>query len=359
MCELIQFAVRLGCIQKFGMIKEIFGEINNQQIYLFTLTNSKGDQVKITNYGGIVTQWLSTDRNGNSSSIVIGYSRLDPYLLGPPYFGALIGRFANRIAKGRFQIGEAVYSLSTNDGENHLHGGNRGFDKVIWDADIVNHDIPTLKLNYFSKDGEEGYPGNLKVTVCYTFTDDNELNIEYSAETDKSTPINLTNHSYFNLTGDSSNTILEHMLMIDADRYTPVDNNAIPTGEIASVAGSPFDFRKPQKIGTSINEVNGYDHNYVLNQKDNSVEPVAVLTDVISGRQLEVFTDQPGMQFYSGNKLDGTFKADDGKAIEQHAAVCLETQHFPDSPNQPTFPSVILQPGQKYHTVTRYRLSLQ
>ncbi|MBW4566146.1 MAG: galactose mutarotase [Mojavia pulchra JT2-VF2] len=345
--------------QNFGVVKENFGEADNQPIYLFTLSNRKGDQVKITNYGGIVTAWISQDKNGNNSSIVIGYQHLDGYLAQTPYFGALIGRFANRIAKGKFSIGKETYSLAVNNGENHLHGGNKGFDKVVWDAEIINNDPPTLLLSYLSKHGEESYPGNLKVTVRYTFTDDNELEIEYNAETDKSTPVNLTNHSYFNLTGDVSNSILNHILMIDADNYTPVDSTSIPTGEIKSVTGTAFDFTKPEKIGTKINEIGGYDHNYVLNNKDNFATPIAILTDDISGRKLEVFTDQPGIQFYSGNFLNGTFKTDDGKAIEKHTALCLETQHFPDSPNQPEFPSVILHPGEKYHTTTKYKLSLQ
>ncbi|BAY13085.1 aldose epimerase family protein [Calothrix sp. NIES-2098] len=338
--------------------KENFGEVDNQQTYLFTFTNRKGDRVKITNYGGIVTEWISLDKNGKKSNIVIGYKNLDSYLAEPPYFGALIGRFANRIAKGKFQIEGQIYSLPTNNGENHLHGGNKGFDKVVWDAKIIEGDPPTLLLSYLSKDAEEGYPGNLQVKVSYTFTDDNELEIEYNAETDKATPINLTNHSYFNLTGDVSNLILNHTLMIDADNYIPVDSNLIPTGEIKSVIGTPFDFKTPDKIGTRIKEAGGYDHNYVLNQKDNSDKPIAILTDDISGRKLEVFTDQPGMQFYSGNMLNGAFKTDEGQAIKQYAALCLETQHFPNSPNEPRFPSVILHPKDKYHTVTKYKLSL-
>ncbi|MDZ8053026.1 MAG: aldose epimerase family protein [Aulosira sp. ZfuVER01] len=345
--------------QELSLVKESFGEVDNQKVYLFTFTNKKSDRLKITNYGGIVTAWISTDKNGNKSSIVIGYNNLDNYLAEPPYFGALIGRFANRIAKGKFQLQGQTYSLPTNNGENHLHGGNKGFDKVVWDAEIINGDPPTLLLSYLSQDGEEGYPGNLQVTVRYKFTDDNELEIEYNAETDKATPINLTNHSYFNLTSDVSNSILNHTLMIEADNYTPVDSNLIPTGEIKSVIGTPFDFKTPEKIGTRIKEAGGYDHNYVLNQKDNYDRPIVILTDDISGRKLEVFTDQPGMQFYSGNMLNGAFKTDEGKAIEQHAALCLETQHFPNSPNEPRFPSAIINPGEKYHTITKYKLSLQ
>lgn len=343
--------------QKNKIVQESFGEVDNHPVYLFTFTNSKGEQVKITNYGGILSKWISVDKNGNQSSIVVGYDNLENYLAEPPYFGAIIGRFANRIAKGKFQLDGVTYSLAVNNGENHLHGGNKGFDKVVWNAEIINNHTPSLLLSYLSQDGEEGYPGNLKVTVRYTFTDDNELEIEYDAETDKPTPINLTNHSYFNLTGDVKNPILNHSLMIDADNYTPIDSTSIPTGEIKSVTGTPFDFRNPQRIGERINEVGGYDHNYVLNKKDNSGEPIAILTDDISGRKLEVFTDQPGIQFYSGNYLNGTFKTDDGQAIEKHTALCLETQHFPNSPNEPRFPSVILNPGDKYHTKTKYKLS--
>lgn len=343
--------------QKVKVVQESFGEVDNQPIYLFTFTNSKGEQVKITNYGSIITTWISADKNGKKSSIVLGYDNLESYLAEPPYFGAIIGRFANRIAKGKFQLEGVTYSLAVNNGENHLHGGNKGFDKVVWDAEIINNDTPSLLLSYLSQDGEEGYPGNLKVTVRYTFTDNNELEIEYNAETDKSSPINLTNHSYFNLTGDVKNPILNHSLMIDADNYTPIDSNSIPTGEIKSVTATPFDFTKPTKIGEKINYIGGYDHNYVLNKKDNFVEPIAILTDDISGRKLEVFTDQPGIQFYSGNYLNGTLKTDDGQAIEKHTALCLETQHFPNSPNEPKFPSVILNPGEKYQTTTKYKLS--
>ncbi|WP_226889160.1 aldose epimerase family protein [Nostoc sp. MG11] len=344
---------------KFGIIKENFAKVDNHPVYLFTFTNKNDDQLKITNYGGIITTWISADKNKNKSSIVIGYNNLESYLAKPPYFGALIARFANRIAKGKFQIGEEAYSLTINNGENHLHGGNKGFDKVVWDAKILDSDIPELLLSYLSEDGEEGYPGNLEVTVRYSFTDDNELRIEYNAKTDKATPVNLTNHSYFNLTGDVSNTSLNHTLMIDADNYTPTDSNSIPTGEIKSVIGTAFDFKQPKKIGVIINEIGGYDHNYVLNKKEDLVSPIAILTDDISGRKLEVFTDQPGIQFYSGKNLDSTLKTDNGKAIEKYAAVCLETQHFPNSPNESAFPSVILHPGEKYQTTTKYKLSLQ
>lgn len=339
--------------------KADWGETDGKKVYLYTLTNKNGTQVKISNYGGTVTSWVAPDKNGKKSSIVLGFDSLSGYLAKPPYFGALIGRYGNRIGKGIFKIDTATYKLATNNGENHLHGGNKGFDKVVWDATPAADSSTSLTLNYLSKDGEEGYPGNLKVTVVYTLTDDDELQIEYSAETDKATPVNLTNHSYFNLTGDVSNTILDHSLQINADKYTPVDKGLIPTGELKDVKGTPFDFLQPHKIGERIASVEGgYDHNFVLNKKGTDLDLVATLTDSVSGRKLEVYTQEPGLQFYSGNFLDGTFKTSDGKPINVHTALCLETQHFPDSPNKPGFPSTIVKPGEKYHTITKYKLSV-
>lgn len=338
--------------------KQNWGEVDGKPVNLYTLTNTNGVQVKITNYGGTVTSWVTQDRNGNKSSVVLGFDSLSGYLAKPPYFGALIGRYGNRIGKGVFKIDTATYHLATNNGENHLHGGNKGFDKVVWDATPADS-TASLTLTYLSKDGEEGYPGNLKVTVVYTLTDDDELLINYSAETDKPTVVNLTNHSYFNLTGDVTNTILNHELQINADKYTPVDKGLIPTGELKEVKGTPFDFLQPHKIGERITSVEGgYDHNFVLTRKGTDLELVATLSDSISGRKLEVYTVEPGLQFYSGNFLDGTFKTSDGKPINLHTALCLETQHFPDSPNKPGFPSTLLKPGEKYHTVTKYRVSL-
>ena len=338
--------------------KQSFGEVDGKPVYLYTLSNKSGAEVKITNYGGTVTSWTAPDKTGKKSSIVLGFDSLSGYLAKPPYFGALIGRYGNRIANGKFKIDTATYTLATNNGKNHLHGGLKGFDKVVWDA-TASDSVPALTLNYTSKDGEEGYPGNLKVTVQYTLTDDNELSIEYNAETDKTTPVNLTNHSYFNLTGDVDNTILHHVLMVKADSYTPVDTSLIPTGEIKAVKGTAFDFTTPTAIGARINAVKGgYDHNFVLNSKDGALNLVATVTDSVSGRKLEVFTTEPGLQFYTGNFLNGSIKTSDGKSIQQHAAFCLETQHFPDSPNQPKFPSTLLKPGEKYHTVTKYKLSV-
>ncbi|MEP6750449.1 MAG: aldose epimerase family protein [Bacteroidota bacterium] len=342
-----------------GTTKQDFGQADGKPVYLYTLTNKKGDQVKISTYGGVITSWVSPDKNGVKSSIVLGFDSLSGYLAKPPYFGALVGRYGNRIANGKFKIGDSSYSLATNNGKNHLHGGLKGFDKQVWDASAVDS-VPALTLNYTSKDMEEGYPGNLKVTVTYTLSDDDELGIEYSAETDKPTVLNLTNHSYFNLTGNVDNSILNHTLKINADAYTPVDTTLIPTGVLQPVKGTPFDFTTAAVIGSRISQVpGGYDHNFVLNSKDGSLQEAAVLTDSISGRKLEVYTTQPGLQFYTGNFLDGKFKTSDGRPINKNAALCMETQHFPDSPNQPSFPSTLLKPGEKYHTITKYKLSLQ
>ncbi len=347
-------------VMKKGIIQADWGESDGKKVYLYTLTNNKGAQVKISNYGGTITSWVTPDSKGNKSSIVLGFNELKGYLAHPPYFGATVGRYGNRIANGKFTLDGKTYKLAANNGKNSLHGGLKGFDKVVWDAAPLADNTPSLTLNYLSKDGEEGYPGNLKVSVKFSLSDADELKIEYNAETDKATPINLTNHSYFNLTGDVSNTILNHVLMIDADRYTPVDTSLIPTGELKPVKGTPFDFTTPHKIGERIGQVKGgYDHNFVLNKKGTALDKVAEVDDSISGRKLEVYTTQPGLQFYSGNFLDGSIKTDEGKPITQHAALCLETQHFPDSPNQPSFPSTILKPGEKYYTETTYKVSVQ
>lgn len=345
---------------KTGIQQAGWGESDGKKVYLYTLTNKNGAEVKISNYGGTITSWMTPDSKGNKSSIVLGFNELKGYLAHPPYFGATVGRYGNRIAKGKFTVDGKSYNLATNNNANALHGGLKGFDKVVWDAAPLSNETPSLTLNYVSKDGEEGYPGNLKTSVKFTLSDDNELKIEYDAETDKATPVNLTNHSYFNLTGDVTNTILNNSVMIDADRYTPVDTGLIPTGELKSVKGTPFDFTTPHKIGERINQVKGgYDHNFVLNRKGTNLDKVAEVTDSISGRKLEVYTTQPGIQFYTGNFLDGSLKTDDGKPINQHAALCLETQHFPDSPNKPSFPSTILKPGEKYHSETMYKVSVQ
>jgi aldose 1-epimerase len=345
--------------QSKGITRSSFGTAGGKEVFLYTLINSKGTEVKITNFGGIVTSWISADKNGNKSSIVLGYDSLSGYLATHPYFGAIVGRYGNRIAKGKFSIDSIEYTLAINNGPNHLHGGVVGFDKAVWEPTVENDSVPSLLLSYLSKDGEEGYPGNLNVDVHYTLTDDDELKIEYSATTDKKTVVNLTNHSYFNLTGDVTNTILDHELQIDADHFTAVDSTLIPTGEITPVIGTPFDFTQPTKVGLRIDSVKGgYDHNYVFNKIDASLTKVASVSEQKSGRVLEVFTTEPGVQFYTGNFLDGTLKTSDGKAIQQHAALCLETQHFPDSPNEPKFPTTLLSPGQKFHSITVYKLSV-
>ncbi|MEP6927049.1 MAG: aldose epimerase family protein [Ginsengibacter sp.] len=344
---------------KKGITQANWGEVDGKKVYLFTLINNKGTEVKISNYGGTITSFVTADKNNKRSGIVVGFDSLQPYLRQPPYFGALIGRYGNRIGDAKFTLEGTTYHLAVNNGKNHLHGGIKGFDKVVWDGAVMDDSIPSLILTYLSKDGEESYPGNLKVKVQYTLTDEDELKIEYNAETDKSTPVNLTNHSYFNLSGDVSNTILDHTLMIEADHYTPVDTTLIPTGEIKPVKGTPFDFTSSKKIGRDIGSVQGgYDHNWVLNKKDSSLKKVAVLSDSISGRSLEVYTTEPGLQFYTGNFLDGKFTNRDGKLLNLHSALCLETQHFPDSPNKPDFPSTILKPGEKYHSVTVYKIKL-
>ncbi len=337
--------------------KADWGETDGKPVYLYTLTNKNGDEVKISNYGATLTSWITADNKQGRSNIVLGFDSLAGYLAKPPYFGATVGRYGNRIANAQFKIDTATYRLAANDGRNHLHGGNKGYDKVVWDVIPAADSSASLTLTYLSKDGEEGYPGDLDITLVYTLTDDNELLIDYTAETNKATPINLTHHSYFNLTGDVNNTILNHQLQVNADKYTPVNAVLIPTGELKDVKGTAFDFLQPHKIGERIAAVDGgYDHNFVLTRKTNEMEKVATLSDSLSGRVLEIYTTEPGLQFYSGNFLDGTIKTSDGKLIQKHTGLCLETQHFPDSPNQPAFPSTILKPGEKYHTVTKYKV---
>ncbi len=345
---------------KAGVSKAKWGTFDGKEVDLYTLVNHKGDTVTITNYGGAVTSFVVPDKNGNYSSVIIGFDSLAPYLQKPPYFGALIGRYANRIGDATFTLYKSTYKLDANDGKNTLHGGLKGFDKVIWNVSVPSDTVPSLVLTYDSKNGEEGYPGNLNVKVQYTLTDDDGLKIEYNAETDKATPVNLTNHSYFNLSGNTENSILGEKLWIDADKYTPVDSTLIPTGEIKSVKGTPFDFTTAKEIGRDIDSVKGgYDHNFVLNTSDStSLQKVAELSDSISGRTMDVYTTQPGLQFYTGNFLDATFTNRGNQPLTKHSALCLETQHFPDSPNKPNFPNTILQPGEKYHEVTVYKIKV-
>ena len=344
---------------KMDITKESFGKTQDGQAAdLFTLTNANGLSAKITNYGGIVTSLMVPDRNGKMDDIALGYENIDKYIESSPYFGALIGRYGNRIANGRFTLDGIEYTLAQNDGQNHLHGGNKGFDKVLWEAEeIKTADSVGLKLTYLSKDMEEGYPGNLSCTVIYSLTNDNELKIEYRAETDKATVINLTHHSYFNLAGHSSGNILGHELTLTADNFTPVDDTLIPTGEIKAVKDTPMDFTSPTAIGARIAQVKGgYDHNYVLNNSDGSLALAARVYEPTTGRVMEISTTEPGIQFYSGNFLDGTNKGK-GAVYNKHNGFCLETQHFPDSPNKPDFPSVVLKPGQKYSHLIVHKFS--
>jgi aldose 1-epimerase len=335
---------------------------SGQEVDLYTLTNGGGVEVGIINYGGIVTSIKTPDRTGNIADVALGFDTLDGYLGTHPYFGAIVGRYGNRIAGGKFKLGGVEYTLPRNNGENALHGGVRGFDKQIWKA----REIPGgVELRYVSKDGEEGYPGTLDTTVTYSLTDRNELKIEYAANTDKETVVNLTNHTYFNLSGQGQGDVLGHQVMINADRFTPVDPGLIPTGDPAPVEGTPFDFRQPTAIGARINAENeqllrgkGYDHNFVLNSSGGGLALAARVIDPKSGRVLEVLTDQPGVQFYTGNFLDGTVKGKGGKAYQQRDGFCLETQHFPDSPNRPEFPSTVLKAGEQYRTTTVYQFSV-
>ena len=336
-----------------------YGTADGQEVKQYTLTNSSGTVVKIINYGGYVTNIIVPNKAGLKEDVVLGFDSLAGYLQqGNPFMGCIVGRYANRIAKGKFVLEGKTYTLATNNNGNSLHGGLKGFDKAIW-APQQQGDS-SLLLSYASKDGEEGYPGTLKVQVVYTLTPANELKIDYSAETDKTTVVNLTNHSYFNLSGGSDSTILGHKLMLNADRYTAADATLIPTGELPAVKGTAMDFTKPTTIGTDIAKVaGGYDHNWVLNKKGDSLSLAGTLYHEPSGRFMEVFTTQPGIQFYTGNFLNGTLTGKGGKKHIKHAGLCLETQHFPDSPNQPSFPSTVLKPGEKYQQTTIYKFSVR
>ena len=331
-----------------------------EEVQLFSLSNDQGVEIEITNYGGIIVAVNVPDRDGKTDDVVLGHDSLEGYVNHSRYFGAMVGRYANRIAQGRFHLNGVEYKLATNNGPNHLHGGLRGFDKVIWNADPRED---SLHLNYLSRDGEEGYPGNLRVNISYLLTDANELRIEYSATTDKDTIINLTNHSYFNLAG--TGTVLDHTVTIHADAFTPVDATLIPTGELHAVAGTPLDFNSATTIGARINADNeqlrnagGYDHNFVLRPGVEKLRTVAEVYDPESGRVLAVSTTQPGMQFYSGNFLNGTITGKKSRAYIKHSGFCLETQHFPDSPNHANFPSTVLRPDVHYHHVTVFRFSV-
>ena len=351
---------------KTNIKKQAFGKTpEGGAADLYTLTNGKGVQAAITNYGGIVVQLRVPDRKGNLADVVLGYDDLDGYIHDKAYLGALIGRYGNRIALGKFSLGGKVYTLARNNGENTLHGGLKGFNRALWRAtEFWNKNAPSLQLEYLSKDGEEGFPGNLSVKVIYTLTDENELKIEYSATTDKETVVNLTNHTYFNLAGAGNGDILQHQVMLKADKFTPVSESLIPTGELRRVQSTPMDFRTPTAVGARIDQDDqqlkygrGYDHNWVLESGGSETPTLAAsVYEPGSGRVLEVWTTEPGVQFYTGNFLDGP-KGKGGKPYQRRYGLCLETQHFPDSPNQPNFPSTVLKPGQTYHTVTMYKFS--
>jgi len=342
---------------KMDIKKELFGKTpDGKQVFLYTLTNIKGMAVKITNFGGIVTSIIVPDKKGNMGDVVLGFDSLAPYFINNPHFGAIIGRYGNRIAKAKFSIDGKEYHLVANDNQNTLHGGINGFDKHVWDVmEIKDTAGVGLQLTYVSKDGEEGFPGNLKTIVTYTLTNNNELKINYQAETDKPTVLNLTHHSYFNLAchGD----VLKHQIQINADRYVIVDTNLIPTGELPSVKGSKYDFTQMMEIGSRIDTGfhKGYDHCYVLNGKPGEMVEAATVYDPFSGRTLTVYTDQPGVQFYTGNFLDGSLQGKNEMVYDDHNGFCLETQHFPDSPNHPQFPSTLLRPGEKFHSQTIYK----
>jgi aldose 1-epimerase len=346
--------------------KESFGKTKEgQAVELYTLTNRSGVEAKITTYGGTVVSLKVPDRAGKFEDVVLGFDDIEGYQKSTAYFGALIGRYGNRIAKGRFTLNGVEYKLATNNGENHLHGGVRGFDKVVWNArPLKAANGSALELTYLSKDGEEGYPGNLSVRVVYTLTDKNELRIDYSATTDKDTVVNLTHHSYFNLAGHGNGDILGHQLTINADRFTPTDAGAIPTGELRAVKGTPFDFTQATAIGAHIGEDEeqlklgkGYDHNFVVNGQAGKLRHAAKVVEPTSGRVMEVWTTEPGMQFYTGNYLDGGDVGKGGKVYKHRYGFCLETQHYPDAPNRPSFPSTTLKKGGRYQATTVYIFS--
>jgi aldose 1-epimerase len=340
--------------------KQPFGQTaDSAEVEIYTLTNNKGMKVRIMTYGGTLVSLEVPDRDGRSADIVLGHDSLDGYLdrATNPYFGSIVGRYANRIAKGKFTLDGVEYTLAKNNGENHLHGGIKGFDGAVWKAEPVKEPgAVSLKLTYLSQDGEEGYPGNLSCAVIYTLTDENELKISYEATTDKATPVNLTNHSYFNLAGQGEGDIFGHELMLNAASYTPVDEGLIPTGEIRPVEGTPFDFTTPHLVGERIDQVpGGYDHNFVIRGGGGQLELAAKVYEPKSGRVMEISTTEPGVQFYTGNFLDGSITGKGGKIYQRNFGFCLETQHFPDSPNKPDFPSTILRPGEVYKSQTVYK----
>lgn len=349
-----------------GIRKDRFGKTTDgKAVDLYTLTNEKGMEVKITNYGATMVSLKVPDRHSEPVDVTLGYNSLKAYERDNAYFGCIVGRYANRIAGGEFKLHGKRYHLAKNDGDNHLHGGTRGFNKAIWQVKKPIDDVaPNVLLTYLSPDGEEGYPGNLSVTVTYRLTEKNDLRIDYTAETDQPTVINLTHHSYFNLAGSGSGNILGHTLTIFADQFTPVDNRLIPTGELRSVKGTPLDFTRPAGIGVRIDQEDeqlilgkGYDHNWVLNKEEGVLALAARVMESTSGRTMGVYTTEPGIQFYSGNFLGDRIAGKEGQIYRHRGGFCLETQHFPDSPNRPQFPSTVLEPGEKYKQTTIYRFS--
>ncbi|MGA8311877.1 MAG: aldose epimerase family protein [Terriglobales bacterium] len=348
--------------------KQSFGKTGDgRPVDLYTLTNSQGMEVRAMTYGGIIVSLRVPDKTGKFDDVVLGHDTLDGYLVNPPYFGVIVGRYANRIGNATFTLDGVKYTLAKNDGPNSLHGGLNGFNKQVWEAKPFKDTTGVgVAFSYLSKDGEEGYPGNLKVKVSYVLTDENQLVIDYEATTDKATPLNLSQHSYFNLAGEGSGDILGHHLMLNADRFTPVDKTLIPTGEIRPVQGTPLDFTTPTAIGARINDNyeqlvvgRGYDHNFVINRKEDGLILAARVHEPTSGRVLEVFTTEPAVQFYSGNFLDGTITGKHGHVYKQRNGFCLETQHYPDSPNHPDFPSTILRPGATFHSQTVFKFSAE
>jgi aldose 1-epimerase len=352
-------APRTPAVKGSPAVRAPFGSTpDGKAVEQYTIANANGVKIRAITYGAVITSLEVPDRSGTPGDIVLGFDRLDGYLNDPPFFGAVVGRYGNRIAKGQFTLDGRTYTLATNNGPNHLHGGVKGFDKYVWNAEPLK-DANGVAFTRTSPDGEEGYPGNLRVRVTYTLTEKNELVVDYHATTDKATPVNLTQHSYFNLSGDGSGDVLGQELMINADRYTPVDETLIPTGELAPVQGTPFDFRKPTAIGARINQDHaqlkngkGYDHNWVLNRTGPGLRPAVRVVDPGSGRSLDIATTEPGLQFYSGNFLDGTITGKNGHVYRHRNGYCLETQHYPDSPNKPAFPSTVLKPGEEYRSRT-------
>ena len=373
-CRLVLFVLAIGGLlaqtapaqQKSGVQKQSFGTQDGRSINLYTLTNAHGLEVRAMNYGGIIVSIRVPDRKGEFADIVLGHETLEGYIPNPPFLGAIVGRYANRIANGTFTLGGKKYDLPKNDGPNTLHGGvDKTFNKVVWDGEPLKGKTG-VAFTYVSKDGDDGFPGNLKLKVTYTLTDANAIVIDYEATTDKATPINLSQHSYFNLAGEGTSDILNHEVMINADRFTPVDKNLIPTGELRPVKGTPLDFTTSTRVGARIDDSyeqialgHGYDHNWVINRKagDKGLVLAARVYEPTSGRVMEVSTTQPGVQFYTGNFLDGTVTGKQGHVYKRRYGLCLETQHFPDSPNHPDFPTTILKPGETFRSQTVFKFS--